>query len=272
MMKIKFLNALIAGVLTAPMAANAALVTQLIHFDDASNGWKWYSDVDKNFLFDPTNLQSGQCADSTNGGNGSCVIETSQGVLPKMTRPEFGPQSQGDSNDAPIVSGTDQLFTLDSFYFLLDGEGKKSDNAITVTGSNTATFTFQLGTNYDTAGAPDVKFYEGLLVGTLAGNVVKNTGYIATFGTLFQGVSWIQFSAATTASVRLDCVVTTFEGTTTELLSGFKGGCGTSTTSNTSTTSSTSNTSGNVPEPSSGALALLAVALLGGSLMMRRKA
>ena len=26
--------------------ANADPVTQLIHFDDANNGWKWYSDVD----------------------------------------------------------------------------------------------------------------------------------------------------------------------------------------------------------------------------------
>ena len=273
MMKIKFLTVLIAGVLTAPMAANAALVTQLIHFDDASNGWKWYSDVDTNFLFDPTNLQSSTlCADSTNGGNGSCVIEGKQGVLPRMTRPQFGPQSQGSSNDAPIVSGTDQLFTLDSFYFLLTGNGTGAENAITATGSNLASFTFQLGGNYDGAPLPDVTFYEGLSAGALAGSLNKQTGYIASFGTLFQDVSWIQFSAPTTAQIRLDCVVTTFDGTTSEPLSGFKGGCGTSTTSNTSTTSSTSNTSGNVPEPSSGALALLAVALLGGSLLKRRKA
>ena len=273
MMKIKFLTVLIAGVLTAPMAANAALVTQLIHFDDANNGWKWYSTADRNFLFDPTNLQSSTlCADSTNGGNGSCVIEGTQGVLPKMTRPTVGTTDQGSASNPSDATGPDLRFTLDSFYFLLTGNGTGAENAITATGSNLASFTFQLGGNYDGAPLPDVTFYEGLSAGALAGSLNKNTGYIASFGTLFQDVTWIQFSAPTSAQVRLDCVVTTFDGTTTEPLSGFTTGCGTSTTSNTSTTSSTSNTSGNVPEPSSGALALLAVALLGGSLMMRRKA
>ena len=157
-MTTNLLVALVVGLMSAPMAANADTVTQLIHFDDANNGWKWYSDVDKNFLFDPTNLQSSvQCADSTNGGNGSCVIEGTQGALPLMTRPEFGPQSQGSASQDPVVRGTDQLFTLDSFYFLLTGNGTGAANAITVT-SSTASFTFQLGGTY--AGGPDVTFYE----------------------------------------------------------------------------------------------------------------
>lgn len=270
MMKTRFLTALIAGVLTAPMAAYANPVTQLIHFDDAGNGWKWYSDVDKNFLFDPTNLQSSiQCADSTNGGNGSCVIEGNQGVLPRMTRPEFGPQSQGSASQNPVVSGTDQLFTLDSFYFLLTGNGTGAANAITASGSNGASFTFQLGGIY--AGGPNVTFYEDVNAGDPAGALVKNTGYVVEFGNLFKDVTWIQFGAPTTAQVRLDCVVATFDGTTSQPISGFTGGCGSGTTSNTSTTSTTSNSNGTVPEPGSGTLALLAVALLGTSLMMRRK-
>jgi len=217
---------LFSGLLMAPLTASAAPVTQLIHFDDATNGWKWYSDVDRNFLFDPTNLQSStQCADSTSGGNGSCVIEGNQGVLPRMTRPEVGPQSQGSASEDPIVSGTDQLFTLDAFYFLLTGNGTGAENAITVTGSNSASYTFQLGGMYD-SGPPEVTFYEGASAGDPAGALVKNTGYIVTFGDLFQDVDWIQFSAPRTAEVRLDCVVATFDGTTTEPSSDFAGQCG----------------------------------------------
>ncbi|HRF84401.1 MAG TPA: hypothetical protein PLO34_08265, partial [Pseudoxanthomonas sp.] len=178
-------------------------MTQLIHFDDATNGWKWYSDKDLNFLFDPTNLQSSSlCADSTNGGNGSCVIEGTQGVLPRMTRPENGPQSQGDTNDDPDVSGTDQKFTLDAFYFLLTGNGEGAANAITASGSNGKSFTFQLGGTYagPVANSPVVTFYEDSLA---AGALVKQTGYVATFGDLFDDVTWIQFSAPTTAQVRL---------------------------------------------------------------------
>lgn len=191
-MKTKFMAALAAGVLAVPMAASAALVTQLIHFDDAGNGWKWYSTADRNFLFDPTNFQSStQCADSTNGGNGSCVIEGTQGVLPLMTRPTNGTLLQGsaskDPYESPLVPGANQLFTLDSFYFLLTGNGTGAENAITVTGSNSASFTFQLGGTY--AGNPNVTFYEGPNEGDPAGALTKLTGYVVTFGDLFKDVT-----------------------------------------------------------------------------------
>lgn len=238
-------SALVSALLAFSSASDAALVTQLIHFDDAGNGWKWYSDVDTNFLFNPTNLQSStQCADSTNGGNGSCVIESNQGVLPLMTRPAVGPTSQGSANQDPDASGL-LAFTLDSFYFLLTGNGTGSENAISVSGSNGANYTFQLGGNYDAAGAPDVAFYEGVNAGDPAGDLGKNIGYVASFDNLFEGVSWIQFSAPSSAQVRLDCVVATFEGTTTQPRSSFNGGCG----------------GGQIPEP--GTLALLGFGLLG---------
>lgn len=263
MTKTKFVTALAAGLLALPMAASAAIVTQLIHFDDAGNGWKWYSDVDKNFLFNPTNFQSSnQCADSTNGGNGSCVIEGNQGVLPLMTRPTNGPQSQGSASpqDPPQVSGAEK-FTLDSFYFLLTGNGTGAENAITVTGSNSTSFTFQLGGNYDgLPSPPDVRFYEGPGEGNLAGDLVKLTGYVVTFGNLFKDVTSIQFSAPRTAQVRLDCVVATFDGSTTQPLSGFTQGCGFGDSGPPPT---------DLPEP--GTLGLLSLALLGLGFAGRRR-
>ncbi len=272
-MQVKALSALAAGMLAVPLAANAALVTQLIHFDDAKNGWKWYSDVDGNFLFDPTNLQSSSlCADSTNGGNGSCVIEGKQGVLPKMTRPSTGPQSQGSSNDDPIVSGT-ELFTLDSFYFLLTGKGTGAKNAITVTGSNNVSFTFAMGTSWDTSGAPDVTFYEGTNAGQMAGLLTNQTGYIVTFGDKFKDVIYIQFSAPTTAQVRLDCVVATFDGTTTQSYnSATTCGIGGSSGSTGSTGSTGSNGSaGNVSTPGTSMLTLLGLGMMGMAFRGRRQ-
>jgi PEP-CTERM motif len=243
-------GALVAGVLAFSTAVNAIPVTQLIHFDDASNGWKWYSTADRNFLFNPTNLQSSTlCADSTNGGNGSCLIEGTQTVLPLMTRPTNGTIDQGSTHDLTDASyvggagpGDNQLFDLDAFYFLLTGKGEFGGNYLEVTGTfadnSTSTAQFLLGqtyanvTNYDAGGVP-------------AGALDWNTGYVATFDTLFDNVKSIQFTAYGSAQVRVDCVVATFDGTTTEPLSSFDGGCG----------------GASVPEPS--ILALLGIGFLG---------
>jgi hypothetical protein len=241
--------ALVAGVLAFSTSVNAIQVTQLIHFDDASNGWKWYSTADRNFLFTPTNLQSSTlCADSTNGGNGSCVIEGGQTVLPLMTRPTNGTIDQGSTHaltDASYVggagAGANQSFDLDAFYFLLTGRGTFGGNYLEVTGTrggSLITPQFLLGqtyanvTNYDAGGIP-------------AGALDWNTGYVARFDTLFDSVTSILFSAFGSAQVRVDCVVATFDGTTTEPLSSFDTGCG----------------GASVPEPS--ILALLGIGFLG---------
>ncbi|MEO3414715.1 VPLPA-CTERM sorting domain-containing protein [Roseovarius sp. CAU 1744] len=189
--------------------ASAATVTQLIHFDDTNNGAKDYTTADGNFFFDPTNFQSSVlCADTTSGGgNGSCLIEGTQGVLPMMTR----------------LTG-DGVFSLDSFYFLLTGNGTGASNAITATAFNgavqTATATFHLGALF-----PNVTNYSD---GAAAGPLAKNTGYIADLTSIagFKDITKIQFSAATSAQIRLDCIVASFDGTTSEPASGFKHPCG----------------------------------------------
>jgi hypothetical protein len=197
--------ALVSASLAFASQASAATVTQLIHFDDASNGDKDYTTDDGNFFFDPTNLQSSSlCADSTSGGNGSCVIEGKQGVLPEMTR----------------LTG-DKKFTLDSFYFLLTGRGTASENELTVTDSDGKSQNFLLGSIYS--------FVTNYETGLAAGALAFNTGYVANLSSLtgFKNITSVQFGAASSAQVRLDCVVATFDGTTTEPLSSFSKGCGT---------------------------------------------
>lgn len=191
-----------AGLALSLGGAQAATVTQLIHFDDAKNGAKTYTTADGNFYFDPTNFQSSSlCADTTEAqGNGSCLIEGKNGTLPTMTR-----------------KTGDKTFSLDAFYFLLTGKGT----------GNTLTFSdgvksqdLKLNTDYSF-----VTKYDG---GGAAGKLMKDTGYWVDVTALtgFKSITSIMFSASTDAQIRLDCVVTSFDGTTTEPRSGFKDGCG----------------------------------------------
>lgn len=237
---------LVAGALAFSTSVNATPVTQLIHFDDASNGWNWYSTADRNFLFDPTNFQSAiHCADSTIGGNGNCLIEGGQTNLPLMTRPTYVTEAQGSAG-APTYAddtgpGDNQLFDLDGFYFSLTGNGDSAGNYLEVTG------TFDDDSTYTTQFLLDVTYANVMNYddGGAAGALDWNTGYVASFDTMFDSVKSIQFSAFGSVQVRLDCVVATFDGTTSEPLSSFDNGCGVST----------------VPEPS--ILALLGIGFLG---------
>jgi hypothetical protein len=122
--------AMFAAALTIGTSASAAVVTQLIHFDDFSSSKHnpSYYTADTNFKFSPVNGQSGNCAASTVGGNGSCVIETSQGVIGDLTRPanpEGVPVGTDYKANDPLVptTNTDKIFSLVGFYFQLDGKG-----------------------------------------------------------------------------------------------------------------------------------------------------
>lgn len=169
----------------APFAAGAVTVSENIFFDDApNNGLHSFTTASGDYLLTPTKFQSSSlCADAvvTPPANGRCLIKKKRGVVTTLTR---------------TTGGT---FTLDNFYFLLTGNGKGSNNAITVTGSNGATSSFYLGAIF-----ANVTFEHG----GAAGALVKNTGYVASFLTapydLFKNVTSVTWTAAKDAQIRLD--------------------------------------------------------------------
>lgn len=210
--------ALTAASLAFPVNASVVdpLVEQLIHFDDAKNGAKTYTTADGNFFFDPTNLQSGQCAESTNGGNGSCLIEAGN--------------SEGNGTLTTMVRKTgDKLFSLVSFYFVLDGKGGKecvstakkpctpSINTLFLSSDTGDTDEYTVGGTYT-----NLINYE---TGLAATKLEKNTAYIATFTSLFNNIKSLTFSGTESAQIRVDCIVAEFNGSTTEPLSAFDNGC-----------------------------------------------
>ncbi len=171
-------------------ASSASAVTQLIHFDDANNGAPTYTTADGNFFFNPTNLASGNCADSTNGGNGSCVHEVGNGVVTDMTR----------------LTG-DNTFSLLSFYVSVQGTG--STNYFSIF-DGTITHQFDFGTTYaNMTNYPD---------GTAAGAISQNGKYIVDVSGLsgFDDITKVTWAASSTARVRIDCIAVSFDGTTTD--------------------------------------------------------
>jgi hypothetical protein len=90
-----------------------------------------------------------------------------------------------------------------------------------VTDSDGKSQNFLLGSIYS--------FVTNYETGLAAGALAFNTGYVANLSSLtgFKNITSVQFGAASSAQVRLDCVVATFDGTTTEPLSSFSKGCGT---------------------------------------------
>lgn len=172
-------------------AASASTVTQLIHFDDATNGDSTYTTFDGNFFFSPTNLASGNCAADTNPpGNGSCVHEVGNGVVSDMTR----------------LTG-DKTFSLLSFYVSVQGQGNTNYFKI-----DDGTVSHQFDFNSTYANMTDYPS------GTAAGAISQNGKYIVDVSGLsgFDDISKVTFSASATARIRIDCVVASFDGTTTD--------------------------------------------------------
>lgn len=182
--------------------------TQIIDFDDVpNNGVGSYTTADGQFFFAGTNFQSSsQCADSSTGGNGSCLIEARS--------------NGGNASDAVTtltrLTDADNAFTLTSFYFVLtgnvgngSGNGNGSSNRgggpsaspgqfLQVVGSNGATQQFDLGTVYD-----NIVGYED---GAAAGALQAGVAYVATFTDLFADVTSIRWIGSQGGNLRLDCV------------------------------------------------------------------
>lgn len=175
-----------------PMVGVAATVSESIFFDDAANnGLSSFTTATGDYFLTPTNFQSSsQCADPVLGpsANGRCLIEDRQGIVTTLTR----------------IDGS--AFTLESFYFLLTGNGSGRENAITVTGSNAIGSTFYLGGLFG-----NVSFENG----GAAGALVKDEGYVADFLAspfdIFKGVTSITWTAAASAQIRLDDINVSYE-------------------------------------------------------------
>lgn len=173
---------------------SAATVTQLIHFDDASNGDSSYTTADGNFYFTPTNLASGNCAADTNPpGNGSCVHEYGNGIVTDMTR---------------LTGNDDKAFSLLSFYVSVQGQG--NTNFFKITDSDGVWHQYDFGSTY-----ANMSDYPS---GAAAGSISQNGKYIVDVSSLtgFDDITKVTWSASSTARIRIDCVVASFEGTTTD--------------------------------------------------------
>lgn len=222
----------IAGVVSA------ATVTQLIHFDDRKGSGD-YTTQDGNFSFDPANMQSSTlCADTTeSSGNGDCVIESSNGVLTTMTRNldtlaaavAYDDKSALPEETADRNVADNKFFMLDSFYMLFTGTGADPNwfmvEAFDGAGASLGFEQYQINSTAYT----NVSYYNtGLSTGLDL--LVKGVGYVfdMTGIAAFQGnnLAKVTWSASTSAQLRLDCVVNSFDGSTSEPLSGFTGGCG----------------------------------------------
>jgi hypothetical protein len=148
------------------------------------------------YAFDPASIHASSLCGFpyvTPPNNGRCLKEDRQGVVTTMTR----------------VDG--EAFSIQSFYFLLTGNGTGSSNSITITNDDdpTKTVTFAHSGDYD-AGPSTVRFElaDGT-AGSLAGVLDNQIGYIAFLDPSFGfSKSWT-WSAATTAQVRLDNIYAT---------------------------------------------------------------
>ena len=183
-----------AGLVASVMAASSAqavTVTTIIDFDNPSvpGGGSGY-EVD-GYLFTDLNVQnSTQCA------TGRCVQEeTGQGLITTITR----------------VDG--EAFTLDEFYFSLQGNGQMATNSVSVE-SGPVSFAYALGdTDADGAANGLISLYDNAnntIGGLLGVGVIDNSmgangpNYVVQYTNEFVGVTSVSFFGALTANTRID--------------------------------------------------------------------
>ncbi len=174
--------------------ASAVTVTTVIDFDNPAVPGGGGGYVVDGYSFTDLNVQnSTQCA------TGRCVQELSQGLITTITR----------------IDGA--AFDLDGFYFSLQGNGRVSENSVTVASLGGNSFTYALGDD-DSDGATNglISLYDNTndTIGALLGNGIidfsngaNGPNYIAQYDTEFDGISSISFFGATTANTRIDNIV-----------------------------------------------------------------
>ena len=249
---------LVAGAFALSGTA-ASAATQLIHFDELPNNSPQdpYFDPDNNFQLDVVDPADGSvnfsssanCADPIDGvsGNGSCVVEMDQGTVWELTH-------DADASGEVGAYGEDE-FDLLGFYFHLQGgsPNNASNNFVEIENNDgdTLRWTFMDALNTDLITREDGDPIDSLV------DVDNNTGYFVDLTGLadWEDILWVTWTNGTAGHTRVDCIVVSFDGETSQPYDGSTG-CGLGTPPDP------------IPLPAAG---WLLIAGLGGLAAMKRR-
>lgn len=192
----------IASVVVLSTMFGASVVqAAVLNFDDQpSPGGPHDTDIYGDFQVSPSGGNKDTKCFPENSG---CLKEVSKDEITRLSRVDGG------------------TFTLDSFYFVLVGDGNLQDNTFSVLGSNSTLWEATLGDLLSGfSPAATVSFVNGTPDSHVSdGTVERNQGYVVDFSDLaplFAGVTYIDFKTDATkisngqpgsAQARLDCVV-----------------------------------------------------------------